>query len=140
MLPPRPDRAELGSSRPQPSGQPIVYPVRIVGHPPRDRSVLLATTLSGIDHEVLQTRQVGVVDCEVPDELSGLGVVLLESGSTETVNELRVGDGILGIIEIAYRVGVIGPVRPPEGLSPLWTPQFFDFWDGLGQGAGRKGI
>lgn len=63
---------------------------------------------------MLQTRQVGVVDCEVPDELSGLGVVLLESGSTETVNELRVGDGVLGIIEIAYRVSIISPVRPPE--------------------------
>ena len=79
-----------------------MHPVRIIGHPPRDRSVLLATTLSGIDHEVLQTRQVGVVDCEVPDELSGLGVVLLESGSTETVNELRVGDGILGILSLIH--------------------------------------
>ena len=113
MLLPRRGQEEVDSSRAQLSSYPVVHPVRIVSHPPRNRGVLLATTLGGIDDKVLQTRQVGVIDGEVANELSGLGVVLFESGPTETVNELGVGDGILRIREVTYRVGVVGPVGPP---------------------------
>lgn len=52
----------------------------------------------------------GVVDCEVLDELSGFGMVFFKFGVIEIVNEFCVGDGVFGIIEIVYWVSIISLV------------------------------